>query len=63
MRLLEKYNTLRLPFLHSSGSSFSPQHFRNIGEFGAKKYFIDHRRDNTIQLFAIKGNFSGLSLF
>ena len=33
---------------------------RNIGKFGAKKYFIDHQTENTIQLvFAIKDNFSG----
>ena len=34
LRLLEKHNALRLPF-----SSSSPQLYRNIGEFGAKKYF------------------------
>ena len=36
--------------------------FWNIGEFGAKKYFTNHRKANTIQLFvATKGNVSSLS--
>ena len=35
--------------------------FLNMGELGAKKYFKDHQRANTVQLFmAIKGIFSGL---
>ena len=43
---------------------FSPRLFRNIGEFGAKKYFAYHRTANRIQLFiSIKGNFSGLFFF
>ena len=43
---------------------FSPPLFRNNGEFGAKKYFMDHRTGNTIQLFvAIKGHFSGIFFF
>ena len=28
--------------------------FRNIGEFGARKYFTDHQIANAIQLFAAK---------
>ena len=42
-----------------SPSSSSPRPFRNIGEFGAKKYYTDHRTANTIQLFVVvKGSFS-----
>ena len=48
----------------SLSSLFSPWLFRNICEFGAKKYFADHRTANTIQLFvATKGSFSGLFFF
>ena len=44
-----------------SSSSFLPHFFRNIGEFGAKRYFTGHQTANTIQLFvAIEGHFSGL---
>ena len=32
----------------------SPQLFRNIGEFEARKYFTDHQITNTVQLFAAK---------
>ena len=36
----------------------------NIGELVAKKYFIDYRTANTIQLIvAIKGDFSGLFFY
>ena len=42
-------------------SSSSLRLFRNIGEFGAKKYFTDNQTADTIKLFVfIKGNFSGL---
>ena len=34
----------------SPSSSFSASLIHNICEFGAKKYFIDHRRANAIQL-------------
>ena len=38
-----------------------PNFFRNIKEFGTKRYFTDHQTANTVQLLvAIKGNFSGL---
>ena len=30
-------------------SGFSASLIRNIGQFGAKKYFADHRTANTIQ--------------
>ena len=47
-----------------SPSSSSRRLFRNIGEFGAKKYFSDHRTSNATQLFvAIKGNFFSSILF
>ena len=37
---------------------------RNIGEFGAKNYFTDHRTANGIQLFVpIKRKFFGSILF
>ena len=43
---------------------FLPTFFSTIGEFGAKKYFTDHRAAYTIQLFvAIKENFSDLFFF
>ena len=60
LRLLENYNALQL----LSPSSL-PHFFRNIGEFGAKKYFADQRTAaTTIQLFvAIKGNVCGLFFF
>ena len=36
----------------------SAEHFRNIGEFGVKKYFTDYPTTNTTQLVVtIKGNF------
>ena len=38
--------------------------FRNIGEFGPKKYFTDQPAANTIQLVvSIKANFSHLLFF
>ena len=37
--------------LCSFSSCFSASLIRNIGEFGAKNYFTDHRTGNTIQLF------------
>ena len=38
--------------------------FSTIAEFGAKKYFTDHRAADTIQLFvSIKENFSDLFFF
>ena len=41
--------------------SSSPQLFQNFREFGAEKYFTDHRAANTNLLFlSIKGNFPGL---
>ena len=51
--------------LHNCLSSFfSPPLFGDNGYFRAKKYFIDHRAANTIQLFfAIKGHFSCLFFF
>ena len=43
---------------------FSPRLFRNIREFGAKKYFTDHWAANIIKLFvAINRNFSGKFFF
>ena len=51
-------NCLAVCFLPSS------RLFENIGEFGAKKYFTEHRTANAIQLVvAIKENFSGLFFF
>ena len=49
----------------SPSSSASLPHFsQNIGEVGAKKYFMDHRTVTTIQLLVtIKGNLSGLFFF
>ena len=48
----------------SHSSWFSARLIRNIGEFGAKKYFIDHQTANTIQLFvSIKRKFIGPLLF
>ena len=35
----------------SSPSRFSANAIRNIGEFGAKSYFTDHRRANTTDSF------------
>ena len=35
----------------SSLSRFSASAIRNIGEFGAKSYFTDHQRANTIHCF------------
>ena len=56
LRLLVKHNALELPFSPSSAELF-----RGNGEFGAKKYFTDHRTADTIQLFvATEGNFCGL---
>ena len=50
--------------LSPSSSSASVTFFQEYQEFGAKKYFIDHRTANTIQLFVIiKSNFSGLFFF
>ena len=49
-----------IAFARKAKRFFSPL-FRNNGEFGAKKYFTDHRTANTNQLFVvIRGNFSGL---
>ena len=51
-----KHNAWKLLF-----SPSSPQLFQNIGEFGAKQYFKEHRIGNTVQLLvAIKGNFPNL---
>ena len=48
----------------SPSSRFSASFIRNIAEFGAKKYFIDHRTANAIQLFVpIKRKFFGSLLF
>ena len=48
----------------SSPSDFSASIIRNIGELGAKKYFIDHQTTNTNQLLVpIKWNFFGSLLF
>ena len=48
----------------SPTSSSSPRLFRNVEEFGVKKYFTYHRTVNKILLYvAIKGNFSGLFFF
>ena len=47
LRLFENQNAL---YLSVFPSSFPPL-FRNIGEFGAKKYFTDYRTANTIILF------------
>ena len=48
----------------SASSRFSASRIRNIGEFGAKKYFSDQRTANTIQSFVpIRRNFFGSILF
>ena len=48
----------------SPSCRFSASHIRNIGKFGAKKYFLDHRKVNAIQLFVpIKREFFGPLLF
>ena len=46
LRLRTKHDALKLPF---SPSSSSPQLFRNICEFGGKR-FPDHRAANIAQL-------------
>ena len=50
LRLRETHNALQLPlfiiFL------FSANLIRNIGEFGAKNYFTDHRTTNAIHGFS-----------
>ena len=52
-----------IAFARKAKRFFSPL-FRNNGEFGAKKYFTDHRAANTNQLFVVlRGNFSGLFFF
>ena len=72
MRLLEKHNALQSPF--SPPSSFSPSppssffsssfSSRNIGEFGAARYFADYQTANKMELFvAMKESFSGLLFF
>ena len=48
----------------SPSSDFSVSLIRSIGIFGAKKYFIDHRRVIAIQLFVpTKTKFFGSLLF
>ena len=49
----------------SPSSCFSANLIRNIGEFGAKKYFTDHRAANAIQLYLFlqKRNFLDLFFF
>ena len=52
LRLRKTHNSLQLPVSFFSFFSFS--FFcviRNIGKFGAKNYFTDHRTANTIQGF------------
>ena len=64
MRLLEKHNALQSPFSPPSSFSPSPQPSRNIGEFGAARYFADYQTANKMQLFvAMKESFSGLLFF
>ena len=53
LRLRETHNALQLPvffFLLCCCSSCASL-IRNIGEFGAKNYFTDHRTPNTIHGF------------
>lgn len=47
LRLLVKHNALHLPCFSSS----LDETFRNIGEFGVKTYFTDHRTANTTHSF------------
>ena len=48
----------------SPSSHFSASLIRNMGEFGAKRYFTDHQKTHTIQLFVfIKRKFFGSILF
>ena len=47
-----------------SSFRFSASFIGNIGEFGAKEYFTDHRTANTLKLFvSIKVILSGLFFF
>ena len=56
--------TLCICVCSSPSSHFSIYLIRNIGEFRAKKYFIDHQTTNAIQLFVpIKKKFFGTLLF
>ena len=61
LRLRTKHDALKLPF---SPSSSSPQLFRNICEFGGKR-FPDHRAANKLSylFLVIKRYFSGLFFF
>ena len=64
LRLLEKHNTLQLPFSAFFFWSFSATCFWNIEKFGTKKYFTDQRIANAILLFlAIIEKISGLLFF
>ena len=57
--LLINHNAIKLLF-----SPSFPQPFWEIGEFSVKKYFTDHWKANTIQLFvAIKVDFSSPFFF
>ena len=59
-----KRKTLWNCLCSSSSPRSSARFIRNIGEFGAKKYSIDHQTANTIQLFTrIKRKFFGSILF
>ena len=56
LRLLVNYNTLELPVSPSSAKLF-----RNIGDFGAKNYYADHRTVDTTQLFVATKTFKANS--
>ena len=64
MLLRETHNALDLCEFFFSFFSFFCQPYRSIGIFGAKIYFIDHRRAIAIQLFVpTKTQFFGSLLF
>ena len=52
--------TLCICVCSSCSCRFSASLIQNIGEFGAEKYFINHRTANAIQLFVPKGEVAGI---
>ena len=60
----KRHNAFQLPVFFFPSSRFSASLIRNIGEFGAKNYFTDHRTANTNHLFVpIKRKLFGTILF
>ena len=51
LRLCEPLNALQLPVFFSFFFSCFASVIRNIGKFGAKNYFTDHRTANAIHGF------------